>query len=47
MTSNHHAPYDLGDTRTTMAMTEGSKIAIWSKPLNIVPVQIAGCNPPA
>ena len=31
MTSNHHAPYDLGDTRTTMAMTEGSKIAIWSK----------------
>ena len=47
MTSNHHAPYDLGHTRTTMAMTEGSKIAIWSKPLNIVSVRIAGCNPPA
>ncbi len=24
MTSNHHAPYDLGYTRTTMASTEGS-----------------------
>ena len=21
-TSNHHAPYDLGDTRATMAVTE-------------------------
>ena len=25
MTSNHHAPYDLGYTRATMAHTEGSK----------------------
>ena len=27
MTSSHHAPYDLGHTRTTMAGTEGSKPA--------------------
>ena len=24
MTSNHHAPYDLGYTRATMALTKGS-----------------------
>ena len=33
MTSNHHAPYDLGYTRTTMVGTTGSKGAIWSKSL--------------
>ena len=27
MTSNHHAPYDLGYTRTTMANTKGSEAA--------------------
>ena len=27
MTSNHHAPYDLGYTRATMAQTEGSEAA--------------------
>ena len=27
MTSNHHAPYDLGYTRTTMGRTEGCKPA--------------------
>ena len=32
MTSNHHAPYDLGHTRTTMAKTKGSNTARWSKP---------------
>ena len=32
MTSNHHAPYDLGYTRTTMAKTKGSNTARWSKP---------------
>ena len=32
MTSNHHAPYDLGYTRTTMAQTTGSEGAIRSKP---------------
>ena len=31
MTSNHHAPYDLGYTRTTMAYTEGSKTAMSSE----------------
>ena len=25
MTSNHHAPYDLGYTRATMAVTKGSE----------------------
>ena len=32
MTSNHHAPYDLGDTRATMAVTEGGEPARGSKP---------------
>ena len=41
-TSNHHALYVLGYTRTTMAKTEGSKTVRWSKTLNIVPVQIVG-----
>lgn len=27
MTSNHHAPYDLGYTRATMASTKGSQPA--------------------
>ena len=27
MTSSHHAPYDLGYTRTTMGHTEGSEAA--------------------
>ena len=31
MTSNHHAPYDLGYTRATMASTDGSEAARWSK----------------
>ncbi len=31
MTSNHHAPYDLGYTRATMVGTTGSERAIWSK----------------
>ena len=32
MTSNHHAPYVLGNTRATMAGTKGSKHANVSKP---------------
>ncbi len=32
MTSNHHAPYDLGYTRATMVVTKGSKRVILSKP---------------
>ena len=31
MTSNQHALYVLGDTRATMAVTERSDIARWSK----------------
>ena len=31
MTSNHHVPYVLGYTRTTMGATERSKAARWSK----------------
>ena len=31
MTSNHHAPYDLGYTRATMAQTKGSEAVRWSK----------------
>ena len=31
MTSNHHAPYALGHTRTTMAKTKGSEAARRSK----------------
>ena len=31
MTSNHHVPYVLGYTRTTMAITERSETAMWSK----------------
>jgi hypothetical protein len=30
-TSNHHAPYVLGYTRTTMAITKGGNTARWSK----------------
>ena len=33
MTSNHHAPYDLGYTRTTMAGTARSELARVSKSL--------------
>ena len=32
MTSNHHAPYVLGNTRATMAETKGSKYVSRSKP---------------
>ena len=32
MTSNHHAPYVQGHTRTTMAQTKGSDTARWSEP---------------
>ena len=31
MTSNHHAPYDLGYTRATMTRTKGSERVTWSK----------------
>src|SRR5512133_3569768 len=41
-TSNHHAPYVLGYTRTTMAATEGSQAARLSESQNVVSVQIEG-----
>ncbi len=31
MTSNHHGLYALGDTRATMAGTEGREAARWSQ----------------
>ena len=31
MTSNHHAPYDLGYTRATMDGAEGREAARWSE----------------
>jgi septal ring-binding cell division protein DamX len=35
MTSNHHAPYDLGYTRTTMAHTTSCKMATSSESLKM------------
>ena len=32
MTSNHHAPYDLGYTRATMVVTKGSETVNSSQP---------------
>ena len=37
MTSNHHALYDLGYTRATMAGTEGSEIVKLSEPQKACP----------
>ena len=36
MTSNHHAPYDLGYTRATMDGAEGSEAARWSETQNTI-----------
>ena len=36
MTSNHHAPYDLGYTRATMDNTKGSETARSSKSHKVV-----------
>ena len=36
MTSNHHAPYVLGNTRATMGGTTGSEAAKWSEPRKAV-----------
>ena len=35
MRSNHHAPYNLGYTRATMAHTKGSEGVSWSKPQKV------------
>ena len=37
MTSNHHAPYDQGDTRTTMPSTASCNTAKWSQSLKTGP----------
>ena len=47
MTSNHHALYVLGYTRTTMAVTEGSKLVIASETQKAVTVRIEGWNSPS
>ncbi len=46
MTSNHHAPYDLGYTRTTMAINKEKQDRDVERISKIVPVQIVGCNSP-
>ena len=46
MTSNQHGPYVRGDTRATMAVTEGSHLATGSGSRKAVTVRIGGCNPP-
>ena len=45
MTSNHHAPYVLGHTRATMATTERSEIARWSKSQKSVLSSDCGLQP--
>ena len=45
MTSNHHAPYDLGYTRATMAGTEGCDPARGSGPRKAGPSSDRGLQP--
>ena len=47
MTSNHHALYDLGYTRTTMAFNKEKRNREVEQIPKNVSVQIAGCNSPA
>ncbi len=44
-TSNHHAPYVLGYTRATMAVTEGSEGVIWSESQKGGPSSDCGLQP--
>ncbi len=44
MTSSHHGLYVQGYTRATMAATEGSETAMWSKSRKAVVVGIGVCN---
>ena len=46
-TSNHHALYVLGYTRTTMAITEGSEPVMASETQKVVSVRIEGWNSPS
>ena len=45
MTSNQHGPYVRGDTRATMARTEGGDHASGSESRKRVSVRIGVCNP--
>ena len=45
MTSNQHGPHIRGDTRVTMARTEGGHLATGSESRNRVSVRIGVCNP--
>ena len=45
MTSSHHAPYDLGYTRATMAGTERRQRATWSKSHKAGPSSDRGLQP--
>ena len=40
MTSNHHAPYDLGYTRATMDDTNGCQLARGANPIKSFSVRI-------
>ena len=44
MTSNQHGPYVRGDTRATMAGTEGSHLVTGSESRKPVSVRIGVCN---
>ena len=44
-TSNHHAPYDLGYTRATMAVTERSDTERWSGSQKSGPSSDCGLQP--
>ena len=45
MTSNHHAPYVLGYTRATMAVTKGSDAVTQSKSQKSSPSSDCGLQP--
>ena len=45
MTSNHHAPYDLGYTRATMATTKGSEFVRKSESQKSRPSSDCGLQP--
>ena len=47
MMSSPYGLYIQGCTRATMAATEGSDIARWSRSVKTALVRIAGCNSPA
>ena len=45
MTSNHHAPYGLGDTRATMAYTEGGEAVRRSESQKVRPSSDCSLQP--